>query len=36
MKAIAIEGNPRTDGNTEIRLKKVLEPLEAATMEKKR
>jgi multimeric flavodoxin WrbA len=30
MKAIAINGSPRTGGNTEIMLKKVLEPLEAA------
>jgi multimeric flavodoxin WrbA len=30
MKAIAINGSPRTGGNTEILLKKVLEPLEAA------
>jgi len=30
MKAIAINGSPRPDGNTEILLKKVLEPLEAA------
>jgi multimeric flavodoxin WrbA len=30
MKAIAINGSPRRGGNTEIMLKKVLEPLEAA------
>ena len=30
MKAIAINGSPRPGGNTEIMLKKVLEPLEAA------
>ena len=30
MKAIAINGSPRSGGNTEIMLKKVLEPLEAA------
>jgi multimeric flavodoxin WrbA len=30
MKAIAINGSPRPGGNTEILLKKVLEPLEAA------
>lgn len=30
MKAIAINGSPRAGGNTEIMLKKVLEPLEAA------
>jgi multimeric flavodoxin WrbA len=30
MKAIAINGSPRAGGNTEILLKKVLEPLEAA------
>ena len=30
MKAIAITGSPRSGGNTEIMLKKVLEPLEAA------
>ena len=30
MKAIAINGSPRPCGNTEIMLKKVLEPLEAA------
>ncbi len=30
MKAIAINGSPRTGGNTEILLKKVLEPLNAA------
>ena len=30
MKAIAINGGPRAGGNTEIMLKKVLEPLEAA------
>jgi multimeric flavodoxin WrbA len=30
MKAIAINGSPRSGGNTEILLKKVLEPLEAA------
>ncbi len=30
MKAIAINGSPRPSGNTEIMLKKVLEPLEAA------
>ena len=30
MKAIAINGSPRKGGNTEIMLKKVLEPLEAA------
>ncbi len=30
MKAIAINGSPRQGGNTEIMLKKVLEPLEAA------
>jgi multimeric flavodoxin WrbA len=30
MKAIAINGSPRKGGNTEILLKKVLEPLEAA------
>jgi len=30
VKAIAINGNPRSGGNTEIMLKKVLEPLEAA------
>lgn len=30
MKAIAINGSPRLGGNTEIMLKKVLEPLEAA------
>jgi multimeric flavodoxin WrbA len=30
MKAIAINGSPRGGGNTEIMLKKVLEPLEAA------
>jgi multimeric flavodoxin WrbA len=33
MKAIAINGSPRTGGNTEIMLKKVLEPLEAAGWE---
>ncbi len=31
MKAIAINGSPRPGGNTEIMLKKVLEPLEAAS-----
>jgi len=30
MKAVAINGSPRPGGNTEIMLKKVLEPLEAA------
>jgi len=30
MKAIAINGSPRPGGNTEIMLKKVLEPLDAA------
>lgn len=30
MKAIAINGSPRAGGNTELMLKKVLEPLEAA------
>jgi multimeric flavodoxin WrbA len=30
VKAIAINGSPRSGGNTEIMLKKVLEPLEAA------
>lgn len=30
MKAIAINGSPRPDGNTEVLLKKTLEPLEAA------
>jgi multimeric flavodoxin WrbA len=30
MKAVAINGSPRAGGNTEIMLKKVLEPLEAA------
>lgn len=30
MKAIAINGSPRPGGNTELMLKKVLEPLEAA------
>ena len=30
MKAVAINGSPRPGGNTEILLKKVLEPLEAA------
>jgi multimeric flavodoxin WrbA len=30
MKALAINGSPRPGGNTEIMLKKVLEPLEAA------
>jgi hypothetical protein len=30
MKAIVINGSPRRGGNTEIMLKKVLEPLEAA------
>ena len=30
MKAIAINGSPRSGGNTEILLRKVLEPLEAA------
>lgn len=30
MKALAINGSPRKGGNTEILLKKVLEPLEAA------
>ncbi len=30
MKAIAINGSPRPGGNTEIMLKKVLEPLESA------
>lgn len=30
MKAIAINGSPRPGGNTEVMLKKVLEPLEAA------
>jgi hypothetical protein len=30
MKAIAVNGSPRPQGNTEILLKKVLEPLEAA------
>ena len=30
MKALAINGSPRSGGNTEIMLKKVLEPLEAA------
>jgi multimeric flavodoxin WrbA len=30
MKAVAINGSPRLGGNTEIMLKKVLEPLEAA------
>lgn len=30
MKAIAINGSPRPGGNTEIMLKKVIEPLEAA------
>lgn len=30
MKAIAINGSPRSGGNTEILLKKVLEPLQAA------
>lgn len=30
MKAVAINGSPRTGGNTEIMLRKVLEPLEAA------
>ena len=30
MKVIAINGSPRRGGNTEILLKKVLEPLEAA------
>jgi len=30
MKAVAINGSPRPSGNTEIMLKKVLEPLEAA------
>ena len=30
MKAIAINGSPRSGGNTEIMLRKVLEPLEAA------
>ena len=30
MKAIAINGSPRAGGNTEVMLKKVLEPLEAA------
>lgn len=33
MKAIAINGSPRPGGNTEILLKKVLEPLEAAGWE---
>jgi multimeric flavodoxin WrbA len=33
MKAIAINGSPRPGGNTEIMLKKVLEPLEAAGWE---
>ncbi len=31
MKAIAINGSPRSGGNTEILLKKVLEPLESAS-----
>jgi len=30
MKAIAINGSPRPEGNTEVMLKKVLEPLDAA------
>jgi multimeric flavodoxin WrbA len=30
MKAVAINGSPRSGGNTEIMLKKVLEPLDAA------
>jgi multimeric flavodoxin WrbA len=30
MKAIAINGSPRPGGNTEILLRKLLEPLEAA------
>ena len=30
MKAVAINGSPRQGGNTEVMLKKVLEPLEAA------
>lgn len=33
MKAVAINGSPRPGGNTEIMLKKVLEPLEAAGWE---
>lgn len=33
MKAIAINGSPRAGGNTEIMLKKVLEPLEVAGWE---
>jgi multimeric flavodoxin WrbA len=33
MKALAINGSPRPGGNTEILLKKVLEPLEAAGWE---
>lgn len=33
MKAVAINGSPRKGGNTEIMLKKVLEPLEAAGWE---
>lgn len=33
MKAIAINGSPRPGGNTEIMLKKVLEPLESAGWE---
>jgi hypothetical protein len=30
MKAISINGSPRQGGNTEVMLKKVLEPLEAS------
>lgn len=30
MKAVAINGSPRQGGNTEVMLKKVLEPLDAA------
>lgn len=30
MKAVAINGSPRPDGNTEVMLRKVLEALEAA------
>ena len=33
MKAVAINGSPRTGGNTEVMLKKVLEPLEGAGWE---
>ena len=33
MKALAINGSPRPGGNTEILLKKVLEPLEATIAE---